>query len=307
MKIPPIVYILLVLVLAGGGYYFFKQSQSTDPGPDIGRDGAPPLPAPESAPQEQSSSPERPASPGQSAAGNLRIDGSTSMVAINKALSIGYQQSFPEANVTYQANGTNQGIAALLSRRAEIAAASRPLKPEEAQEGLKAVVIAADEIAVVVGVKNPFKGGLTTGQLADIFSGRATNWSQVGGPNQPLKVVNRNPDSGTYEFFQKVVLDNQPFAAGKNVTTLLRDETTPLLRALGTDGIGYATSTQAVRQKTVRVVPINDLLPASNAEDYPLRRNLYYIYLDPPSPQVESFLKYAQSSEAKQAIRRYGF
>ncbi|AGY56614.1 phosphate ABC transporter substrate-binding protein [Gloeobacter kilaueensis] len=302
MKIPPIVYILLVVLLAGGGYYLY--SNKLGPFAPAGEEQLTSAPTTQTRPSDGGPAPTADPS---AQSGTLHIDGSTSMVVINKALSIGYQQQVPEVEVSYKANGTSQGIAALLAGQAEIAAASRPLKPEEAQRGLKAVPVAVDEIAVVVGVKNPFQGSLSTGQLADIFAGRTTNWSQLGGANRPLKVINRNPDSGTYEFFQKVVLGGAPFGTGSNVTTLSRDETTPLLRALGSDGIGYATVSQVRRQKTVRIVAINDQLPGTDNEDYPLRRNLYYVYKDPPSPLIKAFIDYALTSDAKSAIRRYGF
>lgn len=315
MKVPPIVYILLFAALAVGGWYVYTQqpeliglapdAPQTEPAPT----GSPPPAQPQSsAPAVPTATPDQPPAPALKEPARLKLDGSTSMVVINKALSIGYQQKYPGSSVTYSANGTSNGIAALLRGEVDIAAASRALNPDEAQQGLTATPVAADEIAVVVGVGNPFKEGLTNGQLVDIFSGRVTNWSEVGGPPQPLTVINRNPASGTYQFFREVVLSGGPFGSGPNITTLSRDETTPLLRALGTTGIGYATATQVTNQKTVRVVPINGAMPgAGEQSDYPLQRSLYYVYRGQSSPQVQSFLEYALSEDGKKAIRRYGF
>lgn len=304
MRIPPIVWILLFALLAGGAYYFFTQTNAPGNPPTAtaptNTESASPPPVPNG---DQAASP---AGTGPST-GSLRIDGSTSMVAIDKALKIGFEQNNPGTTIAYKANGTGEGIKALVAEAVEIAAASRPLKAEEAAQGLVATPVAADEIAIVVGVSNSFDGSLTTGQLADIFAGRVTNWSQVGGTNHPLKVINRNPESGTAQFFQDVVLNGAPFGTGAHITTLSRDETTPLLRALGNNGIGYATATQVLKQKTVRVIAIGEAKPGTDNPDYPLRRNLYYVYKKPPTPLVQAFLTYAQSPEAKQAIRRFGF
>jgi phosphate transport system substrate-binding protein len=269
---PPIVFILLFLLLAGGGWFFFLK-----PAPPV----TPPV---------------APVPPGTA----VRIDGSTSMVTINQNLKNGFQGKFSGTRVDTIANGSEKGIQNLAAGTADIAAISRPLTAQEQGQGLAAVPVALDTIALVVGINNPFKGGLTSAQVQDIFKGNAQDWSKVGGPAGPIKVINRPEVSGTHQTFKEQVLSGTNFGTGPNITELDRDATTPLLQALGNNGIGYATFAQVVNQKTVRVVPINGATP--DAGNYPYKRQLYYAYKNPPSQTVKDFLGYATSPEGQKAM-----
>jgi phosphate transport system substrate-binding protein len=188
----------------------------------------------------------------------------------------------------------------LLAGNVDVAASSRPLTPQEQAQGLEAMPVALDNIAIVVGVNNPFNGGLTSDQLKGIFQGQITNWSQVGGPNSLIRVINRPPVSGTHQMFKEMVLNGEDFGNTSNISTMDRDATTPMLRALGNDGIGYATYAQVEKQQTVRSLPIDKDLPSSAT--YPFSRQLYYVYKNPPSQAVKDFLGYATSPQGQQAI-----
>ncbi len=164
-------------------------------------------------------------------------------------------------------------------------------------QGLTAVAIGTDQIAIVVGKTNPFQGSITSAQVAGIFQGQINNWSAIGGTPAPIRAINRPPVSGTHQSFKELVLRGGNFG---NITTLPRDETTGLLRELRNDGIGYATYAQVVNQQTVRSVPIDGAVPGS--ANYPLQRQLYYIYKNPANPGVQAFLGYATSPQGQQLM-----
>jgi len=303
---PPIVFILLFLLLAGGGWFFFRNKPPGSPGAD---NTPPPTPAggvtPPVVPTDGDASPPVVATtfplpdsvpPGTA----VRIDGSTSMVTINQNLKKGFQGKFSGTTVDTKANGSEKGIQDLVAGTVDIAAISRPLTAQEQAQDLAAVPVALDTIALVVGINNPFKGGLTSAQIQDIFKGNAQDWSKVGGPAGPIKVINRPEVSGTHQTFKEQVLSGANFGTGPNITKLDRDATTPLLQALGNNGIGYATFAQVVNQKTVRVVPINGATP--DAGNYPYKRQLYYAYKNPPSQTVKDFLGYTTSLEGQKAM-----
>ncbi|MGD1849589.1 MAG: phosphate ABC transporter substrate-binding protein [Cyanophyceae cyanobacterium] len=231
----------------------------------------------------------------------IRVGGSTSMVQISQAFKRGIETRYSGVAVVADAKGTGAGIAAIAQGSLDVAGISRPLTPQESQQGLAAVPVARDAIALVVGRENPFSGSLSPEQVAAIFQGRLTNWAEVGGPNQPIRAINRPPISGTHQAFKSVVLNGQPFGTTGNIITLDRDATTPLLRALGGDGIGYATSSQVITQQTVRIVPING--KGVNDQDYPLQRVLSYAYRQPPNLQVQAFLGFALSQEGQRAMQ----
>ncbi|MEM6503735.1 MAG: phosphate ABC transporter substrate-binding protein [Cyanobacteria bacterium P01_C01_bin.89] len=260
----------------------------------------PPAPVP-SAPQP-AAAPATFALPQSIPAGTtIRVGGSTSMVQISQALKRGIETRYGGVTVVADAQGSGAGIAAIAQGTLDVAGISRALSPQESQLGLTSVPVARDAIALVVGQENPFSGSLSPEQVAAIFQGRLTNWAEVGGPNQPIRVINRPPISGTHQAFKSIVLSGQPFGTTGNITTMERDATTPMLRALGGDGIGYATSAQVATQQTVRVVPING--KTVFAQDYPLQRVLSYAYRQPPNPAVQSFLGFALSQEGQRAVQ----
>ncbi|UUO15700.1 MULTISPECIES: phosphate ABC transporter substrate-binding protein [Aphanizomenonaceae] len=295
---PPIVFILLFLGLLGGGYWWFFM-----------RNPAPPSITTQSEsnfPTGETTTPTTPTSaafplPTTVASGTtVKIDGSTSMVTINQNLRKGFEKQFPGTKVEAVGNGTDKGIQDLLAGKVDIAAASRPLTAQEQGQGLKSFTITQDAIALIVGKANPFNRGLTSSQIADIFQGKINNWSAVGGPSATIRVINRPAISGTHQTFKELVLKGANFGTTPNITTLPQDATTPLVQALKTDGIGYATFTQVANQQTARVVAIEGLTP--EAASYPYKRSLYYVYKDPASAGVQAFLGYATSPQGQQAL-----
>ena len=289
---PPIVFILLFLGLLGGGYWWFfmrnpapitTQPGNNSPGGETTTTttGAFPLPT-------------------TVASGTtVKIDGSTSMVTINQSLKNGFEKQFPGTKVETMGNGTDKGIQDLLAGKVDVAGASRPLTAQEQGQGLKAVTVTQDAIALIVGTGNPFKQGLTSSQIADIFLGKINNWSAVGGASASIRVINRPAISGTHQAFKELVLNKAEFGKTPNITTLQRDATTPLIQALGTDGIGYATFAQT-NQTKARVLSVDGLTP--DAGNYPYQRSLYYVYKDPASAGVQAFLGYATSDQGQQVL-----
>jgi phosphate transport system substrate-binding protein len=320
--------LLLTLGLLGAGYWLFGRkflSPSTSSSPT-------PV-ATQPNPGQPTSSPLGSTPPTQSNAGVtsgtaqldtslpdpdiLAIDGSVTMVAMMKRLQNAFSLTNPALPTTYgvpdgRPNGTNAGLQNLMNNVIWVAASSRPLSATELQANLKGVPIARDAIAIVVGTKNPFSGGLTLEQLRQIYQGQITNWSQVGGPDLPIKVINRSPDSGTYSLFQDVVLVGGAFAPDSaNFVTLSRDETTPMLQMLGNNGIGYSTVSQVENQQTVRVVPINGVSPSDREAikngTYPISRVVYLAVRQPTSPGAKQFIDLTLSPQGQQIVQDSGF
>lgn len=231
----------------------------------------------------------------------IRIDGSTSMAKINKNLQEAFEGQFAGTQVIIDAQGSDKGILQLLLGKIDIAAVSSPLTAEQKAQGLVAVPVRQDAIALVVGRDNPYRRGLTQAQVRDIFQGKITNWSELGGPDSEIRVFNRPAISGTHQVFQQLALQGQPFGTTPNIVTLERDATTPILQALGKNGISYATYAQVAEQQTVRVLPVDGLTP--EASNYPYQRTLYYVYKEPPSPGVVAFLGFVTGDAGQAAIK----
>lgn len=289
---PPILFILLFLALIGGGYWWFFMRDTT---PQIGSQISSNNPSQNNNPIAQTFSAPVSVPNGTT----VKIDGSTSMVTINQNLKRGFENKFQGTNVVTNATGSNSGIQALINGTVDIAAVSRPLTQQEQSQGLVGVPIASDAIAIIVGANNSFIQQLSSNQVADIFGGKVNNWSQVGGSNGNIQVINRPAVSGTHQTFKELVLKGNNFGTTPNITTLPRDETTGLIRALGNNGIGYATFAQVQNQSTARVLPIDGITPS--ASNYPYTRQLFYVYKNPASPAVQAFLGYTTSPEGQQA------
>ncbi len=230
----------------------------------------------------------------------IKIDGATSMVLLNQALKNGFEQQFPGTQVITGAKGSDNGLKALLKNDIDIAATSRPLTSNEKNQGLVALPMAKEAIAIVVSLQNPFRKGLTEAQVRDIFQGKITNWSALGRSPGKIHVVNRPSASDTRQIFKELVLNGENFGDSSHIITLSKDATTPILDALKRDGIGYASYAHVADQQTVRTVPINDQTPES--VNYPYQRSLYYVYKQPPSDGVQAFLGYAASPSGQQLI-----
>jgi phosphate transport system substrate-binding protein len=232
----------------------------------------------------------------------MKIGGSTSMAQINQTLKIGFEQKFPGAQAIPGATSSSKGLTDLAAGTIDLTGISRELTAAEKAQGLIAVPITQDKIAIVLGSANDLRTGLSADQVTKIFTGEFTNWSQVGGKNLPIRAILRPIGSGTHQSFQEVGLQGKKFGTGSNFKILDRDATTPLLQALGADGIGYATFAQVANQSTVRSIAIDGNLP--DMANYPYLRTLAYVYKGQPNDAVKAFLGFATSNEGQKLINQ---
>jgi phosphate transport system substrate-binding protein len=316
--------ILLTAGVAGGGYWFFSQANKTN----VSAPTASPLTSPAgtstsaatpaiAAPNNPSNSPMQDIEVVLPNPKVITMDGSVTMVRLIKQFQVGYSQKNPTIPTIFgipdgRPNGTNKGLKALADRQILIAANSRSLSPDEINQGIRAIPVARDALAVVIGIKNPFQGSLSMAQLKEIYQGKITNWSQVGGADAPIKVINRANASGTQSLFKSVVLLDEPFAPDSpNFITWERDETTVILQRLGDDGISYTTVSQAVGQEIIRIVPINGVMPTSlediRSGKYPISRVISLAVNRQISPAVKEFIDFARSPRGQELVSSSGF
>ena len=288
---PPIVYIAGSLALAGLGYFAYTKIGTSPPVAIVNNAGDP-----QSSETKAAFDP-----PTKVPAGTIvKIGGATSMAQINKSLKSGFEQKFPGTQALAVASSSGKGLTDLAAGTIDISGISRELTAAEKAQGLVAVPITQDKIAIIVGNDNALRTGLTSAQVTKIFTGELNNWSQVGGKNLPIRPILRPANSGTHQSFQEIGLQGKTFGSGGKFKVLERDATTPLLQALGADGIGYATFAQVANQSTVRSVAVDGITP--DAANYPYRRTLAYVYKGQPNDAVKLFLGFATSSEGQQAI-----
>lgn len=230
---------------------------------------------------------------------NVRVGGATSMARMSRYLHERVSSYSTNMSINYSHNGSEDGMRKLSNDEIDVSGLSRELSDSEKQKGFIAIPIAEDPIAVVVGKDNPIKD-LSDKQVEQIFRCEVTNWFLVGRKPGPIKAINRGYTSGTRKVFQKQALKGKEFCG--DIKTWPVDETTRIVRQLGSNGITFATYSDVVKQLTTKIVKIDSLMP--NASNYPYRHSLYYVYKS-DNPVGAKFLKYINSLEGREAIEEW--
>jgi phosphate transport system substrate-binding protein len=196
--------------------------------------------------------------------GTFNYGGSTTWAPIRGEIDPVLQASLPQFQLRYTDSlnappGSGTGIAMLLNNQLAFSQSSRALNTEEYQQAQQRgftvveVPVALEGIAIAVhpGLNVP---GLTIQQLQQIYIGQITNWSEVGGPNQPITPYSRPAAGGTVEFFVEEILAGQDFAPSVQFVP----NTTQALRVVSEDvgGIYYASAPEVIGQCTTKPLPL---------------------------------------------------
>ncbi len=249
--------------------------------------------------------------------------GSDTIVNLALAWAEEYQKRKPYVRISVTGGGSGTGIAALINGTVDIANASREIKTEELEaaqaNGSNPIefVIARDAIAIIVNHENPV-GQLSLQQISDIYSGKISNWRDVGGLDQPIVRLSRETNSGTHVYFLEEVLrlgekDNQTLFARETLLLPSSEGITAEVRdnpyAIGYDGLGYVTP----EVKVVAVARTPDgpyVFPSAdtvNEESYPIARDLYMYTSKEPEGEVRVYLDWIFSPDAQKIVTDLGF
>ncbi len=221
--------------------------------------------------------------------------------------------------VDVAAHGSGTGFKGLLSGDSQIAAASRPIKAKEAamlsnmaEMTSRAAehIVGIDGLAVIVNGDNPIDE-LSVDEIAEIFSGGYTDWSQVGGRPGPINVYARDENSGTWDSFKGMVLGKSPLKAGTQrfeSNNALSDTVAADQNGIGFVGLSSVRDSKllAVSDGSAKAMKPNKLTVAT--EDYALSRRLYmYTDDDNLSPYVAEFMGFVQHNEGQRVVAEVGF
>ena len=237
--------------------------------------------------------------------GSVATDGSTSMKSVIGALGESFQNANSGVTFTYNPTGSGSGIQAVSEGRCDIGLASRSLKDDEKSSGLTETVLAYDGIAVVVSPENPVSD-LTIEQIADIYTGKITNWSEVGGNDAEIVLIGREAGSGTRDGFESIT--------GTEEACQYRQELTSTGDVIATvsqnpNAIGYA-SLSAVKE-SVKALSVGGVAPSEDTVkdgSYLIQRPFVLVTKDGVtlSPAAQAFLDYALSADAAPIIAQAG-
>jgi len=234
----------------------------------------------------------------------LRIDGSSDMQVINQLLKQRYEEEYPDISVDVDKNGTETAIQELIEGDIDLAAIGRRLTDSEKAKGLVEIPLSQERIAVIVGKNNPFKGNLTVEQFIQILRGEITDWSEVGGPEGAIRVIDRPLESDTRIALSRYgIFQPDGLVTGESVIRLETDDTAAVIKALGRDGISYAIAGQLVNQDFVRFVKLvvmHEALPDDPL--YPYSQVRGYAYKKKPNSTAAAFVDFANAPTGQAVV-----
>lgn len=251
---------------------------------------------------------------------SITIKGSDTMVNLASAWAEEYMLENQKVSISVDGGGSGTGIAALISGTTQIASASRSIKPSEIDQakanGVTPVehTVARDAISVIVNPANPVKE-LTIQQIAGIYTGKITNWSQIGGPDEHITVLSRENSSGTYAFFQEHVLENKDYTKSALFLTsnaTIVQEVSTNKWAIGYCGLGYLLEAKG-KVSALAVMPALSTLGVMPSEEtvksgsYSIARPLFLYTAGEPQGSVKSFLDFVMSEKGQKIVEETGF
>ncbi|MCD7857404.1 MAG: phosphate ABC transporter substrate-binding protein [Clostridiales bacterium] len=233
--------------------------------------------------------------------GTVSTNGSTSMEKVMSILIEAFEEEYPNVTVTYDATGSGAGITAATEGSADIGLASRNLKDEET--GLTAYVVAIDGIAVIINPENTVED-LSLEQIAGLFNGTITNWSEVGGEDMEVAVIGREAGSGTRDGFESVVgvedacvYDQELTSTGSVITAVAQNQY----------AIGYASLSEAAADDSVKVISVDGIEATEDTVkdgSYAIQRNFNMVVNDSAtlSDAAQAFLDFCLSADVADYI-----
>lgn len=237
--------------------------------------------------------------------GTVNTAGSTSMKDVMAVLTEVFEKENPGVTINYTGSGSGAGIEGATSGTCDIGLSSRAIKDEEKSAGAVENIVALDGVAIVV---NPANGveDLTVEQIAQIFTGEITNWSEVGGTDGEIAVFGREAGSGTRGAFEEIVgvenackYTNEYSSTGDVIGNV----------ASNPNAIGYA-SLSAV-DDTVKAVKVNGVAPSEDTVKdgtYEIQRPFVMVTKEGAelSEAAQAFLEFAMSADVADYIAAAG-
>ena len=245
------------------------------------------------------------AAPAQTEAQTVATDGSTSMEKVIGALGESFMEANSGVNFTYNPTGSGTGITAVSEGRCDIGLSSRALKDDEKASGLVETVLAYDGIAVIV---NPANGveDLSLEQIAKIYTGEITNWSEVGGSDAEIVLIGREAGSGTRSGFEEIVEVKDKCLYRQELTS-----TGDVIAAVSQnpDAIGYASLASV--KDSVKALKVAGVAPSEETVKdgtYLIQRPFVLVTKEGVtlSPVAQAFFDYATGGDANDIITAAG-
>lgn len=239
--------------------------------------------------------------------GSVSTNGSTSMEKVIGVLSEQFMADNSGVSVTYDPTGSGTGIEAAKNGTCDIGLSSRALKDEETSAGLVGTPVALDGIAVIVNAGSKVSD-LTVEQIAQIFTGAVTDWSEVGGDAGTISCIGREAGSGTRDGFETITDTKDTCVLAQELTS-----TGAVIEAVkgNPNAIGYASLSAVEDQEGIKALTVGGVACSEETVldgTYAIQRPFVLVTKDGTalSAQAQAFFDFATSSAANDLIRAAG-
>ena len=239
--------------------------------------------------------------------GSVSTNGSTSMEKVIGVLSEQFMADNSGVSVTYDPTGSGTGIEAAKNGTCDIGLSSRALKDEETSAGLVGTTVALDGIAVIVNADSKVSD-LTVEQIAQIFTGAVTDWSEVGGDAGTISCIGREAGSGTRDGFETITDTKDTCVLAQELTS-----TGAVIEAVkgNPNAIGYASLSAVEGQEGIKALTVGGVACAEETVldgTYAIQRPFVLVTKEGTalSAQAQAFFDFATSSAANDLIRAAG-
>ncbi|HUL60831.1 MAG TPA: phosphate ABC transporter substrate-binding protein [Anaeromyxobacteraceae bacterium] len=237
----------------------------------------------------------------------LVYDGATSISRRILADAVPQFQGRTGIAVKVRHSGTGRGLQAVFAGEVSVAGVARALTAAELSRRPYFQIFGYDALGVFVNGSNPVRN-LTREQLKDIFTGRVTNWREVGGPNEPIVPCAEHVDSGraTVEAFQALVMEGAPYGASLRQA----DDPADCVHAVAAVAGGITPATMTYSIEGVHAVAVSGIEPVPQnvrSSAYLLTRPLLLVAREPPQGDLKLFFDFMLSPDAQAIVARNGF
>jgi len=241
----------------------------------------------------------------------IRIKGSDTMLILTQRLADEYMNLNPGISIYVEGGGTESGIKSMIKGETDICTASRLLKPDEAKlladyYGSLGMyfLLAKDALSIYLNPANPVKN-LTREDLKKIFTCEIKNWNELGGTKEPIIIINRSPNSGTYLYFQEHILEGENYCGNTETaatTEAVIEAVEKNKNAIGYGGIGFGEDVYHANIDGIEPIEEN-----ARNDTYPITRYLHFFTSKSPSGEIKNFIDWAISPEGQKIIREEGY
>lgn len=239
--------------------------------------------------------------------GSVATNGSTSMEEVIGALSEQFMADNSGVKVSYDPTGSGTGIEAVKTGSCDIGLSSRALKEEETAAGLKGTTVALDGIAIIVNENSKIED-LTVDQIAKIFMGEVTDWSEVGGDAGTIACIGREAGSGTRDGFESITDTEDKCKLSQELTS-----TGAVIEGVKNNAgaIGYASLSAVENAEGVKAITVEGIACTEETVkdgSYKIQRPFVLVTKEGTelSEAAQAFYDFALSADAEALIVKAG-